>query len=256
MSILTPHPAEAEPAAPARSRRSPTTACWPTATRPRWWIAPARSTGCACRATTATRSSRACSTPTPATGRSGRPARSRAERRYLPGTLVIETTFTTDTGTVRLTRRDGVRRGPARPRPRLRRAARAAARRRGRLRRGRARDGARAAPGVRPDHAADPARGRRRAHVRLRPHRGALGRAARGRGRDDARRVHRARRRAARVLAALGVAGGSRGARADARRAASPSGSRTPPRRGAPGRPSTTSTRARTTTSCSTARAC
>src|SRR3954454_15376129 len=27
----------------------------------------------------------------------------RSERRYLPGTLVIETTFTTDTGTVRLT---------------------------------------------------------------------------------------------------------------------------------------------------------
>src|ERR687893_1702655 len=32
-----------------------------------------------------------------------RPAASyRAERRYVPGTLVIETTFTTDTGTVRL----------------------------------------------------------------------------------------------------------------------------------------------------------
>ena len=42
-----------------------------------------------------------------------------SERRYLPGTLVLETTFTTDTGTVRADRRDGVRGGPARPRPRL-----------------------------------------------------------------------------------------------------------------------------------------
>ena len=44
-----------------------------------------------------------------------------SERRYLPGTLVLETTFTTDTGTVKADRRDGVRRGPARPRPRPRR---------------------------------------------------------------------------------------------------------------------------------------
>ena len=97
--------------------------------------------------------------------------------------------------------------GPARPRPRLRRAARAAARRRGRRRRGRAGDGARAAPRVRADHAADPARGRRRAHVRLRPRLGALGRAARGRRR--ARCARRSRVRAgeqARLLAALGVA--------------------------------------------------
>jgi GH15 family glucan-1,4-alpha-glucosidase len=36
------------------------------------------------------------------------------ERRYLPGTLMIETAFTTDAGTVRL-RCDGVRRGSARP---------------------------------------------------------------------------------------------------------------------------------------------
>ena len=41
------------------------------------WIARARSTGCACRATTATRSSRGCSTPARAIGRSGRRARSR-----------------------------------------------------------------------------------------------------------------------------------------------------------------------------------
>ena len=69
----------------------------------------ARSTGCACRATTARAVRPASSTPTPATGRSGPPGSSRRERRYLPGTLVVETTFTTETGVVRLTRRAGVR---------------------------------------------------------------------------------------------------------------------------------------------------
>ena len=99
--------------------------------------------------------------------------------------------------------------GPARPRPRLRRAARGAARA---SRASRATvelvHGARAAPGVRADHAADPARGRRRADVR-RPDRVAvaLGRAARGRRRRRCapRSPSRAGERA-RLLAALGVA--------------------------------------------------
>ena len=89
--------------------------------------ATARSTGCACRATTARRCSRGCSIPTPGTGRSARVASSRSSAATCPGTLVIETTFTTDDRQRAADRRAGVRRGPARPRPRPRRAARAAA---------------------------------------------------------------------------------------------------------------------------------
>ena len=50
-----------------------------------------------------------------------------AVRRYIPGTLVIETTFTTPGGVRAPDRRDGVRGGPARARSRARRAARGAA---------------------------------------------------------------------------------------------------------------------------------
>ena len=69
--------------------------------------------------------------PRAGTGRSSRPAAYRSERRYLPGTLVIETTFATESGTREADRRDGVRRGPAPSRARPRRAAPAAAPRRG-----------------------------------------------------------------------------------------------------------------------------
>ena len=94
-----------------------------------------------------------------------------AERRYLPGTLVIETTFTTDTGSVRLL--DAMAFAPGQrghelgfdaPHELLR-----------------AIEGSKgevelelelaAAPGVRLDQAADPARGRRRPHLRLWAHR-------------------------------------------------------------------------------------
>ena len=109
------------------SGRSPTTACWPTATPPRWSTATGRSAGCACPATTARRCSPRSSIPTAGTGRSGRRTAYRSERRYLPGTLVIETTFTTESGQREAHRRDGVRRGPAPPRARARRAAPAAA---------------------------------------------------------------------------------------------------------------------------------
>ncbi len=87
---------------PATRGRSPRTACCPTAPPPRSSAVTARSTGSACRASTAQPSSPASSTPTPATGRSGPPATFTTERRYLPNSLVLETTFTTDTGTVRL----------------------------------------------------------------------------------------------------------------------------------------------------------
>ena len=69
-----------------------------------------------------------------ATGRSARRGAFTSERRYLPGTLVIETTFTTETGSVRLIDAmafaEGQRGHDARPR----RAARAAALGRGRRR--------------------------------------------------------------------------------------------------------------------------
>ena len=83
--------------------RSPPTDCWRTATPPRWWTATARSAGCACPAMTAPRCSRRSSIRPAGTGGSVPPATYRSERRYLPGTLVIETTFTTETGSVKLT---------------------------------------------------------------------------------------------------------------------------------------------------------
>ena len=127
-----------------------------------------------------------------------------------PGTLVVETTFTTDSGQRAPDGRHGLRRRPARARPRQRRAPRAAARRRGRLRRGGAATRAGAAARVRAGHARSSAvRGGRRAHVR-RPGQVAVTRVrpARGRGLDDAGRLRGRRGRAARLRAALGAARG------------------------------------------------
>ena len=83
--------------------RLPPTDCWRTATPPRWWTATARSAGCACPGMTARRCSRRSSIRPAGTGGSDPPASTRSERRYVDGTLVIESTFTTETGTVKLT---------------------------------------------------------------------------------------------------------------------------------------------------------
>ena len=80
--------------------RSPTTPCSPTATRPRWSAGTARWTGCASRASTRPRCSAGCSTR-----RAGHwsiravGSRRAATRRYVDRTMVLETTFTTPTGT-------------------------------------------------------------------------------------------------------------------------------------------------------------
>ena len=94
--------------------------------------ATARSTGSACPATTARRCFARMLDPTAGHWSIRPPARSSSERRYLDGTLVLETTFTTETGTVRRHRCARFAEGPARPRPRARRPARAAAPGRGR----------------------------------------------------------------------------------------------------------------------------
>ena len=145
-----------------------------------------------------------------------------SERRYLPGTLVIETTFTTDSGQVRLTDAmafaDGQRGhdlGFDAPHELLRSVEGVS----GRVE---LRAGARAATAVRAGDAADPARGRRRADVRRRPHHRALRRATRGGRRDDARIVHRRRGRAPRLLRSLGVRRGPERAGADGGGRASP----------------------------------
>ena len=182
------------------------------------------------------------------------------ERRYLPGTLVIETTFTTDDRQRPPDRRAGVRRGPARPRPRPRRAARAAALRRGRLRR---------ASSSRWSWRRGPSTGscirslrhdrRRRAHVR-RPQPGrrcAPARRCAVERRHDARRASRSRAGDEVGFSMRWAPPEDRASRTPtAPRRRAPRASRTPPRRGAPGRPSTTSTRARTASSCASARAC
>ena len=79
------------------------TACSPTATRPRSSHATARSTGCACRASTARPCSRASSTPTPGTGRSARPARSRASAATCRARSSSRRRSRPTTGVVRLT---------------------------------------------------------------------------------------------------------------------------------------------------------
>ena len=130
-----PEPGHRPPQSRARTfSRSPPTDCWRTATPPRWSTATARSAGCACRATTARRCSRRSSTRPAGTGGSGPTGEYRSERRYVDGTLVIETTFTTETGSGEADRRDGVRRGAAPSRARDGRSASAAAPGGGRLR--------------------------------------------------------------------------------------------------------------------------
>ena len=82
-----------------RSPRSPTTASCPTARRPRWSRPTATSSGCACRGWTRRACSARCWTATPATSGSARPASSvPAGRRYLPGTMVLETSWGTRGG--------------------------------------------------------------------------------------------------------------------------------------------------------------
>ena len=174
-----------------------------------------------------------------------------AERRYLPGTLVIETTFTTDTGSVRLL--DAMAFAPGQrghelgfdaPHELLRAID-------GREGRGGARARARRPPGVRLDQAADPARGRRRPHLRLWAHRRVVRGSARGRrpGRH-ARVVHGLGGRARSGSRCAGQPPSRRRRRPPRPPPRSATGSRTRPRPGAPGRRSTTSTRGPAGSSC------
>ena len=83
----------------APSRRSRTTRSCPTARRARWSRRTGRSSGCACRGWTRRRSSARSSTATPGISGSGRPTyRVPAARRYLPGTMVLETSWGTSSG--------------------------------------------------------------------------------------------------------------------------------------------------------------
>ena len=238
------------PRLPPRARafsRLPPTDCWRTATPPRSWIATARSAGCACPGTTVRRCSAQILDPAGGHWRIGPTGEYRSERRYLDGTLVIESTFTTETGTVKLTDAmafaDGQRHhelGMGAPHLLLRL-------RRRRLRRGRARaESSRRRPEyglVKPLFRQTESGGRTFGG----PNQVVFssGRRLLARGLDDAREVRRQGRRAARVRPAVGLAGRS-GARAIREPNGSPSASRTRSPRGARGRPSTTSTRART----------
>ena len=239
-----------------RRSRSPTTGCWPTATRPHSWPATGRSTGCACRGTTRARSSRAILDPDAGHWLIRPAGEYESERRYLPGSLVVETTFTTHSGSVRLVRRDGGRARPTRSRPRAstRRMSCCAASR---------------ASAVRvelvTEIAVRPEFGLVRPLVRLDdggartfgadPWRSASGVPLEVRGEHDARDVHRRRRRARRLRRCAGAPA----RRVSARRrrpATSRTASPTPSRRGARGRPSTTSTTARTASSSVIRRVC
>ena len=83
----------------ARSPRSPSTRSCRTARRWRWSRRAARSSGCACRGSTRRACSARCSTATPARSGSGPDGVSvPAARRYLPGTMVLETSWGTGTG--------------------------------------------------------------------------------------------------------------------------------------------------------------
>ena len=94
-----------------RSRPSPTTPSCPTARSPRSSRPAAASSGCACRAWTGPASSVRSSTETPATfGSVRRTIAVPVDRRYLPGTLVLETSWGTSTGWVIV--RDALLMGP------------------------------------------------------------------------------------------------------------------------------------------------
>ena len=90
-----------------RSPRSPTTASCPTARRPRWSRRAATSSGCACRAWT--RPSVFGVDPGPrrrrASGSGPADVEVPAARRYLPGTMVLETTWGTPGGWLHRPRR-------------------------------------------------------------------------------------------------------------------------------------------------------
>ena len=86
-----------------RFRRSPTTAFSRTATPARWWPPTGRSSGCACPTSTRRRCSARCSIAAPAAGASGPTALYvPAGRRYIPGTNMIETTWMTPQGWIRV----------------------------------------------------------------------------------------------------------------------------------------------------------
>ena len=184
--------------------------------------------------------------------------RTRASAATCPGTLVIETTFTHRGRQRPAARRHGLRRGPARPRPRASTRRTSCCARSRASGRGRAGHGARAAARVRARAAAVPPWRTAAAGRSAGPNRIAVraGVPVDDRRRDDARRVHR-RPRASRSA--------SRCAGRRSRPRARPG---RPPRRTSPraiddtaegwrpGRPSTTSTRARTGSSCASAPAC
>ena len=98
-----------------------------TGTPPRWSARTARSTGCACRASTPPPASPRCSATT-SHGRwqlvPDRRLRGR-RRRYVDNSAALETTFTTDDGRGHAARRDADRRRPGRRRPAGRPASRA-----------------------------------------------------------------------------------------------------------------------------------
>ena len=84
----------AQEATAGRSRRSPTTGSCPTARPPRWSRRAATSSGCACRGWTRPACSAPSSTATPAASASARRTSTvPAARRYLPGTMVLETSW-------------------------------------------------------------------------------------------------------------------------------------------------------------------
>ena len=183
-----------------------------------------------------------------------RPAgRFTTERRYLPGTLVIETTFTTDTGVVRLTDAMAFAEGQRGHDLGLDVPARAAAPRRGRRRRGRAAARARAAARVRARAARCSGRTESGGRTFGGPNQIAVAASVPVEidGRRRCARRSRSRRASGAASRCAGPPVEETEPRAHRRPTRSPTGSRTRPRRGAPGRPSTTSTRARTGSSCS-----
>ena len=94
-----------------RSRRSPTTRSCPTATPARSSRRTARSTGCACRASTRRACSARCSTARPARFRLGPfGINVPTARIYEPGTNIVATTWNTPTGWVLV--RDALTMGP------------------------------------------------------------------------------------------------------------------------------------------------